>query len=90
MLDNIWRTTNYIKSRIGDFVPEVGIILGTGLGGLVQEIEIEKQMIYANIPDFPISSLFLASWLVKMWWPCRGVYIFTKGITCSKLPSRCG
>ena len=57
MLDNIWRTTNYIKSRIGDFVPEVGIILGTGLGGLVQEIEIEKQMMYANIPDFPISTL---------------------------------
>ncbi|MEO8885239.1 MAG: purine-nucleoside phosphorylase [Mucilaginibacter sp.] len=57
MLENIQSTTNYIKSRIGDFEPEVGIILGTGLGALVNEIEVEKQMMYSNIPDFPISTL---------------------------------
>jgi len=57
MLDSIQRTTDYIKSKIGDFEPEVGIILGTGLGGLVKEIEVEKQLMYANIPDFPISTL---------------------------------
>jgi purine-nucleoside phosphorylase len=57
MLANIQSTTNYIKSRIGDFEPEVGIILGTGLGALVNEIEVEKQLMYSNIPDFPISTL---------------------------------
>jgi purine-nucleoside phosphorylase len=57
MLENIQQTTSYIKSRIGDFEPEVGIILGTGLGGLVTEIEVEKQLMYSNIPDFPISTL---------------------------------
>jgi purine-nucleoside phosphorylase len=57
MLESIQSTTSYIKSRIGDFEPEVGIILGTGLGGLVKEIEIEKQLMYSNIPDFPISTL---------------------------------
>jgi len=57
MLDDIQKTTAYIKNRIGDFEPEIGIILGTGLGGLVREIEIEKQMMYSNIPDFPISTL---------------------------------
>ena len=57
MLENIQQTTSYIKNRIGDFEPEVGIILGTGLGALVSEIEIEKQMMYSNIPDFPISTL---------------------------------
>lgn len=57
MLESIQRTTAYIKSRIGDFEPEVGIILGTGLGALVNEIEIEKQLMYSNIPDFPISTL---------------------------------
>src|ERR1700709_2897504 len=57
MLESIQHTTAYIKNRIGDFEPEVGIILGTGLGGLVKEIEIEKQMMYSNIPDFPISTL---------------------------------
>ncbi|TSD67807.1 purine-nucleoside phosphorylase [Inquilinus sp. KBS0705] len=57
MLERIEHTTNYIKSRIGDFVPEAGIILGTGLGGLVTEIEVEKQLMYSNIPDFPMSTL---------------------------------
>jgi purine-nucleoside phosphorylase len=57
MLESIQHTTAYIKSRIGDFEPEAGIILGTGLGGLVNEIEVEKQLMYANIPDFPISTL---------------------------------
>ncbi|HEX3385353.1 MAG TPA: purine-nucleoside phosphorylase [Mucilaginibacter sp.] len=57
MLESIQQTTSYIKNRIGDFEPEVGIILGTGLGGLVSEIEVEKQLLYANIPDFPISTL---------------------------------
>ncbi len=57
MLERIEQTTSYIKQRIGDFEPEVGIILGTGLGGLVDEIEVEKQLMYSNIPDFPISTL---------------------------------
>jgi purine-nucleoside phosphorylase len=57
MLENILNTTNYIKNRIGDFVPQVGIILGTGLGALVKEIEVEKQLMYGNIPDFPISTV---------------------------------
>src|SRR5471032_1660444 len=57
MLENIQNTTQYIKSRIGDFEPAVGIILGTGLGALVNEVEVEKQLMYSNIPDFPISTL---------------------------------
>jgi purine-nucleoside phosphorylase len=57
MLENIQSTASYIKNRIGDFEPEVGIILGTGLGALVNEIEVEKQLMYSNIPDFPISTL---------------------------------
>jgi purine-nucleoside phosphorylase len=57
MLNNIKRTADFIKSRIGDFEPEVGIILGTGLGGLVKEIEVIKQLPYSNIPNFPISTL---------------------------------
>src|ERR1700761_6798624 len=57
MLESVAQTTSYIKNRIGDFEPEVGIILGTGLGALVSEIEIEKQLMYSNIPDFPISTL---------------------------------
>lgn len=46
-----------IRRKIGDFTPEFGIILGTGLGKLVDEMEIEHQMMYANIPNFPISTV---------------------------------
>jgi purine-nucleoside phosphorylase len=57
MLENIQRTTEFIRSRIGDFKPEIGIILGTGLGALVDEIDIAFQFPYSNIPNFPISTL---------------------------------
>jgi purine-nucleoside phosphorylase len=57
MLANIYNTTEYIKKRIGDFEPEIGIILGTGLGGLVSDIEVLHKLMYSNIPDFPISTV---------------------------------
>jgi len=57
MLADIYSTTEYIKKRIGDFEPEIGIILGTGLGGLVSEIEIQHKLMYSNIPNFPISTV---------------------------------
>lgn len=57
MHQNLQETTNYIKKKIGDFEPEIGIILGTGLGKLVNDIEIEHSLMYSNIPDFPISTL---------------------------------
>jgi purine-nucleoside phosphorylase len=36
--------------------PRVGIILGTGLGGLVEEVEAEASLEYAKIPHFPRST----------------------------------
>ena len=50
-------TVAFIQNRIGDFAPDFGIILGTGLGKLVNEIEIEHQLMYSNIPNFPISTV---------------------------------
>lgn len=57
MLQNSQLTTEYIKRKTGGFKPEIGIILGTGLGGLVNEIEVEHKLMYSNIPNFPISTL---------------------------------
>jgi purine-nucleoside phosphorylase len=57
MQQNLQSTVDYIKRKIDGFEPEVGIILGTGLGGLVDDIEIHHQLMYANIPNFPISTL---------------------------------
>lgn len=56
-IQNIYSTTEYIRRRIGDFEPEAGIILGTGLGKLADEIDIAHKLMYSNIPDFPISTL---------------------------------
>ncbi len=36
---------------------EVGIILGTGLGGLVKEIKIDHDIDYADLPHFPLSTV---------------------------------
>ena len=36
--------------------PRVGIILGTGLGGLVEEIDKEASLAYGDVPHFPVST----------------------------------
>jgi purine-nucleoside phosphorylase len=57
MYQSIQETVQYIKQRTNNFKPEIGIVLGTGLGGLVTEIEVEFSLMYSNIPNFPISTL---------------------------------
>lgn len=57
MFQILHETVEYIKRRSNDFQPEIGIVLGTGLGGLVTEIEVEFSLMYSNIPNFPISTL---------------------------------
>ncbi len=37
--------------------PQIGIILGTGLGGLVKEIDINDEIPYHDIPHFPVSTV---------------------------------
>ncbi|MCI5055630.1 MAG: purine-nucleoside phosphorylase [Flavobacteriales bacterium] len=56
MLETIKKTADAIKSRV-NFTPEVGIILGTGLGGLVKEIETEHAIPYEEIENFPVSTV---------------------------------
>jgi purine-nucleoside phosphorylase len=57
MFQAVHETVEYIKRKTSNFNPEIGIILGTGLGGLVTEIEMEFNLMYSNIPNFPISTL---------------------------------
>lgn len=56
MLEKIRSTAEFIKSRV-NVRPEFGIILGTGLGGLVKEIDISDILPYETIPDFPVSTV---------------------------------
>lgn len=46
---------NYIKTKT-DFVPDIAIILGSGLGALADEIEAKCTIEYKDIPDFPVST----------------------------------
>jgi purine-nucleoside phosphorylase len=57
MFQTLHTTVEYIKQKTNNFQPEIGIILGTGLGGLVTEITVEFSLMYSNIPNFPISTL---------------------------------
>src|SRR6202008_3803349 len=50
-------TTKSIREKTKNFIPEVGIILGTGLGGLVKEIAVEHVLPYEDIPNFPVSTV---------------------------------
>ena len=56
MLQKIKESTAFLKEKT-DYMPQVGVILGTGLGGLVTEIEIEHSISYKDIPHFPISTV---------------------------------
>jgi purine-nucleoside phosphorylase len=49
-------TIDFLKSA-GITHPEIGIVLGTGLGKLVNEILIEKEISYADIPNFPVATV---------------------------------
>lgn len=40
-----------------DSDPDVAVILGTGLGGLVEEIEVSAEIAYEDIPGFPLSTV---------------------------------
>lgn len=56
MLEKIKVTANFIREKT-NFVSEIGIVLGTGLGGLVNEIEITHTLPYNEIPNFPVSTV---------------------------------
>ncbi len=56
MIKYINKTVEYLRERdIGE--AEIGIILGTGLGQLVDHIEIENQISYNHIPYFPTATV---------------------------------
>ena len=56
MLEVIKQTADHLKEKT-NFEPQIGIILGTGLGGLVNEINIAHAISYEDIPNFPVSTV---------------------------------
>ena len=56
MLERIQETASYLKSKMKT-QPETAIILGTGLGSLVNEITDKYEISYESIPNFPVSTV---------------------------------
>ena len=56
MIEKIKETAAFIKERFS-IIPETAIILGTGLGELVNHITDQKELEYKDIPNFPISTV---------------------------------
>lgn len=56
MLQKIKESTEFLQRKTKS-QPKIGIILGTGLGGLVNEIEIKHSISYEDIPNFPLSTV---------------------------------
>lgn len=57
MFEKIQETAAYINRQTQDYKPEIGVILGSGLGDLVNELNIEKTVPYKDIPNFPVSTV---------------------------------
>ena len=56
MIKELNETTDYLISK-GFDKPEIGIILGTGLGNFVNEITVEAEVSYNHIPYFPTATV---------------------------------
>lgn len=56
MWEQVQETVEYIQSKIG-ITPEYGVVLGSGLGGFTNDIEIEFILNYSEIPNFPVSTV---------------------------------
>jgi purine-nucleoside phosphorylase len=56
LTEHLRETATFLNSR-GIISPETGIILGTGLGKLVDEIQVETVIPYSEIPYFPVSTV---------------------------------
>jgi len=55
-MDKIKETGQFLAAKMKNN-PQIGIILGSGLGGLVQHLKIEKEIHYSDIPNFPVSTV---------------------------------
>jgi purine-nucleoside phosphorylase len=56
MIKKIEEAVAFIRSKGAD-APQVGIVLGTGLGNLALQIEAEQTIDYSSIPHFPVSTV---------------------------------
>lgn len=56
MLEKIQKATDFLSAKITTS-PQTGIILGTGLGNLITQMDISLEIPYETIPHFPVSTV---------------------------------
>ncbi|RYF88644.1 MAG: purine-nucleoside phosphorylase, partial [Chitinophagaceae bacterium] len=56
LLKQLQETVQFLQAQFAE-KPTIGIVLGSGLGNFVEEIEVEKEVAYGDIPHFPISTV---------------------------------
>jgi purine-nucleoside phosphorylase len=56
LFDRVQTAADVVRGR-SPLVPEIGIVLGTGLGGLAREIAVDAEVPYQEIPGFPLSTV---------------------------------
>lgn len=56
MLQQVQEAVGYLREQT-DFQPELGIILGTGLGALLKDVDAQCTIPYDDIPHFPIATV---------------------------------
>ena len=76
--DKLEKCYEYCKT-VTDFIPRVGLILGSGLGGYAKNMKVVKEISYDQIPGFPVSTVqghdgkFLLGYIGKV--PAMGIEI---------------
>lgn len=55
-MESLKKALDYIRSKT-DIVPKIAVVLGSGLGGFADSVQIQMCIEYGEIPDFPISTV---------------------------------
>jgi purine-nucleoside phosphorylase len=56
LMKELKETVKFLQKQYKQ-VPQVGIVLGSGLGNFVDEIDVEAEVAYGDIPNFPVSTV---------------------------------
>jgi purine-nucleoside phosphorylase len=57
LYDKLQETVGFLKERLGDRTPTVGLILGSGLGGFADKLANPIKIEYGEIPHYPVSTV---------------------------------
>ncbi len=56
MMEKVNKAVEFIKAKY-NASPQAGIVLGSGLGSFTEQMDVEMEIDYSDIPDFPVSTV---------------------------------